>query len=129
MDGKKSAGHRRSSNLSTGFQLTGNPKNQKHSCFIDVWDEFCLHHFEDVDPYWARTRVLERLNYAQRLYRRVVPTLGPDGTGVGHVFWYHLETNGMDLGNNELTRLVRALQTVPEWLNFFGGLKSNTNWF
>jgi Cu(I)/Ag(I) efflux system membrane protein CusA/SilA len=28
MDGKKSAGHRRSSNLSTGFQLTGNPKNQ-----------------------------------------------------------------------------------------------------
>jgi Cu(I)/Ag(I) efflux system membrane protein CusA/SilA len=65
---EEAAGHRRSSNLSTGFQLTGNPKNQKHSCFIDVWDEFCLHHFEDnVDPYWARTRVLERLNYAQRL--------------------------------------------------------------
>jgi Cu/Ag efflux pump CusA len=46
-----------------------------------VWDEFYLHHFEDnVDPYWARTRVLERLNYAQRLLpQNVVPTLGPDG--------------------------------------------------
>jgi Cu(I)/Ag(I) efflux system membrane protein CusA/SilA len=79
--------------------------------------------FEDnVDPYWARTRVLERLNYAQRLLpASVVPTLGPDGTGVGHVFWYHLETNGMDLGTTSFTRLVRkfALQTVPEWLKLF----------
>jgi Cu(I)/Ag(I) efflux system membrane protein CusA/SilA len=43
--------------------------------------------FEDnVDPYWARTRVLERF-YAQRLLpASVVPTLGPDGTGVGHGF-------------------------------------------
>jgi Cu(I)/Ag(I) efflux system membrane protein CusA/SilA len=31
--------------------------------------------FEDnVDPYWARTRVLERLNYAQRLLPQNVPT-------------------------------------------------------
>jgi Cu(I)/Ag(I) efflux system membrane protein CusA/SilA len=36
--------------------------------------------FEDnVDPYWARTRVLERLNYAFTLPQNVVPTL-PDGT-------------------------------------------------
>ena len=50
--------------------------------------------FEDnVDIYWARTRVLERLNYAQRLLpQNVVPTLGPDGTGVGHIYWYHFET-------------------------------------
>jgi hypothetical protein len=27
--------------------LQGIPKS-KHSCFIDVWDEFCLHHFEDM---------------------------------------------------------------------------------
>ncbi|NCU04661.1 MAG: efflux RND transporter permease subunit, partial [Chitinophagaceae bacterium] len=40
--------------------------------------------FEDnVDIYWARTRVLERLNYAQRLLPQgITPTLGPDGTGV-----------------------------------------------
>ncbi len=74
--------------------------------------------FEDnVDPYWARTRVLERLNYAQRLLpQNVVPTLGPDGTGVGHIFWYHLETNGMDLGEQRALQdwyIKFALQTVP----------------
>nr|WP_315234302.1 efflux RND transporter permease subunit [uncultured Flavobacterium sp.] len=74
--------------------------------------------FEDnVDVYWARTRVLERLNYAQRLLpQNVVPTLGPDGTGVGHVFWYHLEANGMDLGEQRALQdwyVKFALQTVP----------------
>lgn len=74
--------------------------------------------FEDnVDPYWARTRVLERLNYAQRLLpQNVVPTLGPDGTGVGHIFWYTLETNGIDLGEQRALQdwyVKFALQTVP----------------
>jgi CzcA family heavy metal efflux pump len=72
---------------------------------------------EDVDVYWARTRVLERLNYAQRLLPQdVVPTLGPDGTGVGHIFWYHLETDGMDLGEQRALQdwyVKFALQTVP----------------
>jgi len=71
---------------------------------------------DDADIYWARTRVLERLNYAQGLLPAgVVPTLGPDGTGLGHVFWYTLNAPGYDLG--ELRALqdwyVRfALQTV-----------------
>ena len=74
--------------------------------------------FEDnVDPYWARTRVLERLNYAQRLLpQNVVPTLGPDGTGVGHIFWYHLDAKGMDLGEQRAIQdwyVKFALQTVP----------------
>lgn len=74
--------------------------------------------FEDnIDVYWARTRVLERLNYAQRLLpQNVVPTLGPDGTGVGHIFWYHLEANGMDLGEQRALQdwyIKFALQTVP----------------
>ncbi len=62
--------------------------------------------FEDnVDIYWARTRVLERLNYAQRfLPEGVNPSLGPDGTGVGHIFWYTLRAPGYDLGE------LRALQ-------------------
>jgi CzcA family heavy metal efflux pump len=74
--------------------------------------------FEDgVDIYWARTRVLERLNSAQQLLPgNVTPTLGPDGTGVGHIFWYTLEAKGYDLG--ELRALQDwyvkfALQTVP----------------
>ncbi len=74
--------------------------------------------FEDnLDTYWARTRVLERLNYAQRLLpQNVVPTLGPDGTGVGHIFWYHLEAKGMDLGEQRALQdwyVKFALQTVP----------------
>jgi Cu(I)/Ag(I) efflux system membrane protein CusA/SilA len=74
--------------------------------------------FEDnVDIYWARTRVLERLNYAQRLLPQgITPTLGPDGTGVGHIFWYHLEAPGMDLGEQRALQdwyIKFALQTVP----------------
>lgn len=74
--------------------------------------------FEDnVDIYWARTRVLERLNYAQRLLPQgVTPTLGPDGTGVGHVFWYTLDAKQMDLGEQRALQdwyIKFALQTVP----------------
>jgi len=60
---------------------------------------------DDVDIYWARTRVLERLNYAQRLLPEgIAPTLGPDGTGLGHIYWYTLDAPGYDLGE------LRALQ-------------------
>jgi Cu(I)/Ag(I) efflux system membrane protein CusA/SilA len=74
--------------------------------------------FEDkVDIYWARTRVLERLNFAQRLLPQgVTPALGPDGTGVGHIFWYHLNAPKMDLGEQRALQdwyIKFALQTVP----------------
>lgn len=74
--------------------------------------------FEDnVDIYWARTRVLERLNFAQRLLPQgVTPTLGPDGTGVGHVYWYHLDAPKLDLGEQRALQdwyIKFALQTVP----------------
>ena len=72
---------------------------------------------DDVDIYWARTRVLERLNYAQRLLPTgITPTLGPDGTGVGHVFWYTLDAKKMDLGEQRALQdwyVKFALQTVP----------------
>ena len=69
--------------------------------------------FEDnADIYWARARVLERLNYATRLLpQNVTPTLGPDGTGLGHVYWYTLDAPGYDLGE------LRALQ---DWYVRFG---------
>ena len=74
--------------------------------------------FEDkVDVYWARTRVLERLNYAQRLLPQgITPSLGPDGTGVGHVFWYTIDAKSMDLGEQRALQdwyVKLALQTVP----------------
>lgn len=72
---------------------------------------------DNVDIYWARTRVLERLNFAQRLLPQgVAPTLGPDGTGVGHIFWYHLDAPKMDLGEQRALQdwyVKFALQTVP----------------
>ena len=72
---------------------------------------------DDVDYYWARTRVLERLSFAQRLLPKdVVPSLGPDGTGVGHVFWYTLDAKKMDLGEQRALQdwyVKFALQTVP----------------
>ena len=69
--------------------------------------------FNDAtDIYWARERVLERLNYASRLLPQgITPTLGPDGTGVGHILWYTLDAPGMDLGEQ------RALQ---DWYIKFG---------
>jgi Cu(I)/Ag(I) efflux system membrane protein CusA/SilA len=71
---------------------------------------------DDVDVYWGRTRVLERLNYAQRLLPEgITPTLGPDGTGVGHVFWYTLDAKKMDLGEQRALQdwyIKFALQTV-----------------
>ena len=73
--------------------------------------------FEDkTDIYWARSRVLERLNYAQRLLPTgITPTLGPDGTGVGHILWYTLEAKGMDLGEQRALQdwyVKLGLQTV-----------------
>src|SRR5258705_821726 len=72
---------------------------------------------DDVDIYWARSRVLERLNYAQRLLPEgITPTLGPDGTGVGHILWYTLDAKGIDLGEQRALQdwyVKLGLQTVP----------------
>src|SRR3982751_6057294 len=64
--------------------------------------------FEDtVDLYWARTRVLERLNLVtKQLPEGVTPTLGPDATGVGQIFWYTLESDRLNL---------RDLRTLQDW--------------
>ena len=64
--------------------------------------------FEDnVDLYFARGRVLERLSLvAKGLPAGVTPTLGPDATGVGHVFWYTVESPNHSL---------RDLRTLQDW--------------
>ncbi|HLA69166.1 MAG TPA: efflux RND transporter permease subunit [Bacteroidota bacterium] len=64
--------------------------------------------FEDgTDLYWARSRVLEYLNYAQkRLPPNVVPALGPDATGVGWVFMYTLTSD---------KRSLQELRSYQDW--------------
>jgi Cu(I)/Ag(I) efflux system membrane protein CusA/SilA len=74
--------------------------------------------FEDnTDIYWARTRVTERLNFAQKLLPEgITPSLGPDGTGVGHILWYTLDAKGYDLGEQRALQdwyIKFGLQTVP----------------
>ncbi|MXX97639.1 MAG: efflux RND transporter permease subunit [Rhodothermaceae bacterium] len=63
--------------------------------------------FEDgTDPYWARSRVLEYLNYVgDRLPSGVTPALGPDATGVGWVFEYVLSSD-----NRHDLQQLRAIQ-------------------
>ena len=84
---------------------------------------------DDTDVYWARERVLERLNYATRLLPAgVTPTLGPDGTGVGHILWYTLHAPGMDLGEQRAIQdwyVKFALQNVPgvSEIASFGGFQ------
>src|SRR5437762_7883867 len=64
--------------------------------------------FEDhVDLYFARARVLERMSLITKaLPAGVTPTLGPDATGVGHVFWYTVESPTLSL---------RDLRTLQDW--------------
>ena len=64
--------------------------------------------FEDgTDLYWARSRVMEYLNYVSgRLPRGVTPSLGPDATGVGWVYEYTLESDRHDLSQ---------LRSIQDW--------------
>ena len=84
---------------------------------------------DDVDVYWARSRVLERLNsIGNVLPEGVSPTLGPDGTGVGHVLWYTLDAPAMDLGEQRAVQdwyIKFALQNVPgvSEIASFGGFQ------
>lgn len=66
--------------------------------------------FEDgTDMYWARTRVLEYLNYVKnRLPSGISPTLGPDATGVGWIYEYALVDKS---GKHDLSEL----RSIQDW--------------
>ncbi len=65
---------------------------------------------EDVDFYWSRSRVLEKLSTAKsELPSGVNPTLGPDATGLGQIFWYTLE-NKKDSVHPKSLQELRSIQ-------------------
>ncbi len=71
---------------------------------------------EDVEFYWSRTRVLEKLNSlpAGTLPEGVQPALGPDATPLGQIFWYTLEgrdPDGKPVGGWDL----HELRTIQDW--------------
>ena len=70
---------------------------------------------ESAEFYWARSRVLERLNVAQnQLPPGVTPRLGPDATALGQVFWYTLEGRDAD-GNVVGGWDLHELRTIQDW--------------
>lgn len=71
---------------------------------------------ENVDFYWSRTRILEKLNSlpSGTLPPGVQPALGPDATALGQIFWYTLEgqdKNGNPTGGWDL----HELRTIQDW--------------
>ncbi len=71
---------------------------------------------EDVDFYWSRSRVLEKLNSlpSGTLPEGVQPMLGPDSTALGQVFWYTLEGYDED-GNPAGGWDLDELRTIQDW--------------
>ncbi len=69
---------------------------------------------EDIEFYWSRSRILEKLNSLPKglLPEGIQPSLGPDATGLGQIFWYTLEgkdENGNTTGGWDLHEL-RSIQ-------------------
>ncbi|MBT3983872.1 MAG: efflux RND transporter permease subunit [Bacteriovoracaceae bacterium] len=65
---------------------------------------------DDVDFYWSRSRVLEKLSTASsEIPNEVVPKMGPDATGLGQVFWYTLE-NEKDSAHPKSLSELRSIQ-------------------
>jgi len=71
---------------------------------------------EDVEFYWSRTRILEKLNSlpAGTLPDDVSPTLGPDATALGQIYWYTLEGRDKD-GNPAGGWDPQELRTIQDF--------------
>ena len=71
---------------------------------------------EDIDFYWSRSRILEKLNSLSQgtLPEGVQPALGPDSTALGQIFWYTLEGRDPD-GNPTGGWDLDELRTIQDW--------------
>jgi Cu(I)/Ag(I) efflux system membrane protein CusA/SilA len=71
---------------------------------------------EDIEFYWSRSRVLEKLNSLpdSLLPEEVTPMLGPDATGLGQVFWYYLQGQDPD-GNPAGGWDLDELRSIQDW--------------
>ncbi|MHC5082585.1 MAG: efflux RND transporter permease subunit [Planctomycetota bacterium] len=81
---------------------------------------------ENIDFYWSRSRVLEKLNSlpAGTLPEGVQPALGPDATALGQIFWYTLE--GRDPQGNPIGGWdLEELRTIQDWYVRYGLLSAD----
>ena len=76
---------------------------------------------EDVEFYWSRSRILEKLNSlpANLLPDGVNPALGPDATGLGQIFWYTLEGRDKD-GNVTGGWDLQELRSIQDYYVKYG---------
>lgn len=72
---------------------------------------------DDVDFYWSRSRILEKLNSlpAGTLPEGVQPTLGPDATALGQIFWYTLEGRNPATGEPSGGWNPQELRTIQDF--------------
>jgi copper/silver efflux system protein len=71
---------------------------------------------EDIDFYWSRSRILEKLNSLPQgtVPEGVRPALGPDATAMGQIFWYTLEGRDPE-GNPAGGWNLDELRTIQDW--------------
>ncbi len=81
---------------------------------------------DDIDFYWSRSRVLEKLNSlpAGTLPQGVQPALGPDATALGQIFWYTLEGRD-EQGNPAGGWDLDELRSVQDWYVRYGLLAAD----
>ena len=122
--------------LSTGLQGLAGVKDVRATSMFG-FSLITIIFEESVDTYFARTRVLERLNYLQaNMPEGVKPQLGPDASGLGWVYQYYLQVDpakapggGYDLGKLRATQdwFVRyqlsSVQGVAEVASIGGFVK------
>ncbi len=67
---------------------------------------------EEIDFYWSRTRILEKLAQAKGvLPEGIIPTIGVDSTGLGQVFWYTVE----NIPGNKKPKSLAELRSIQDW--------------
>ncbi|MDZ7689760.1 MAG: efflux RND transporter permease subunit [Balneolaceae bacterium] len=76
---------------------------------------------EDVDFYWSRSRILEKLNSlpSGTLPQGVQPSLGPDATALGQIFWYTLEGRDSE-GNPTGGWNLQELRSIQDFYVGYG---------
>ena len=70
---------------------------------------------EDIDFYWSRSRIIEKLLQSQTdLPSDVRPRLGPDATGLGQIFWYTIE-NDKNISSKKPLQSLAQLRSLQDF--------------
>ncbi len=77
---------------------------------------------EDIEFYWGRTRILEKLSSLRSgtLPSEVQPALGPDATALGQIFWYTLEGRNPETGEPNGGWDPQELRTIQDYYVGYG---------